>query len=330
MSGNNGKAVVIGASMAGLLAARALSERFADVTIVDRDTVADVSEPRKGVPQGRHTHALLARGREALEALFPGLSAEAFANGAVRVDLTSDVLWFNHGVYLASAPSGLLGFALSRPRLEAIVRNRLLALPNVRLIENCEAVAPAFDPAQGRVTGLNIQPRGGHQPGRELAADLVVDASGRGSRSPVWLEALGFARPREECVHVDLGYVTAQYRREPGQLPGKNAVVMAGCAPDWRCGAMVGQEDDRWMATLGGYAGDHPPTTPDGFLAFARTLQEPEVFDTLKDAELLSPPTPYHSSANLPDATNASRAFPRAISSSATPCAASTRSMARA
>jgi 2-polyprenyl-6-methoxyphenol hydroxylase-like FAD-dependent oxidoreductase len=130
-----GHAVVIGASMGGLLAARALADHFDQVTIVERDALPEFDEPRKGVPQGRHTHGLLTRGREVLEELFPGLSAELAAEGAVYGDVVDQVLWFNHGCYLRNAPSKLLGLLLSRPMLEGGVRRRLLKLDNVRLRE---------------------------------------------------------------------------------------------------------------------------------------------------------------------------------------------------
>ena len=110
-------AIVIGASMGGLLAARALADHYDEVTVLERDTLPEAHEPRKGVPQGRHAHGLLARGREVLDQLFPGLSEEMVAQGAVYGDVVDEVLWFNHGVYLLNAPSALLGLLVSRPML---------------------------------------------------------------------------------------------------------------------------------------------------------------------------------------------------------------------
>lgn len=217
----NGRAVVIGASMAGLAAARALADHFSEVTIVERDEVADTSEPRKGVPQGRHTHALLARGREILEQLFPGLSEEAYAAGAVRTDLTNEVLWFNHGVYLRNGPCDWVGLALSRPKLEGLVRRRLLALGNVSSLEGCDAIEPMFDAAQARVTGLRIQPRGRAETARDLPADLVVDASGRGSATPGWLKAMGFAEAREEVIKSISPTQPRNTAEDPGNFPAR-------------------------------------------------------------------------------------------------------------
>ena len=111
-------AIVIGASMRGLLAARALADHYNEVTVLERDALPEAHEPRKGVPQGRHAHGLLARGCEVLDQLFPGLSEEMVAQGAVYGDVVDQVLWFNHGVYLRNAPSTLLGLLISRPMLE--------------------------------------------------------------------------------------------------------------------------------------------------------------------------------------------------------------------
>ena len=126
-------AIVIGASMGGLLAARALADHYEEVTVLERDGLPEAHEPRKGVPQGRHAHGLLARGREVLDRLFPGLSEEMVAQGAVYGDLVDNVRWFNHGVYLLNVPSAMVGLLVSRPMLEDGVRRRLLQLPNVRL-----------------------------------------------------------------------------------------------------------------------------------------------------------------------------------------------------
>jgi len=136
------RAIVIGASMGGLLAARVLADYYGEVTVVERDALPEVYEPRKGVPQGRHAHGLLARGREVLEQLFPGFTEEMVARGATSGDIVDKVLWFNHGFYLCNSPSKLFGLAISRPMLEGNVRRRLLQLPNVRLRERCAVVEP--------------------------------------------------------------------------------------------------------------------------------------------------------------------------------------------
>ena len=183
-------AIVIGASMGGLLAARALADYYGQVIIVERDALPEGYEPRKGVPQGRHTHGLLARGREVLEDLLPGFTEEMVAQGATPGDIADKVLWFNHGFYLCNAPSKLLGLAISRPMLEGSVRRAVLQLQNVRLLERCAVLEPMIDRARGRVTGVRVQSQSGSDGTQTMNSDLVVDASGRGSpgcrRRRVW------------------------------------------------------------------------------------------------------------------------------------------------
>ena len=202
-------AIVIGAGMGGLLAARALSDYFDEVTVFERDALPDASDPRKGVPQARHTHGLLARGREVLEQLFPGFTEQMIAAGAVAADLVNDGLWFNYGVYLRNAPSKMLGLGVSRPALECWVRRRLLEFPNIRVQQRHDVVEPVFARDVGRVTGVRVKSRAVPDGAKTINADLVVDASGRGSSSPAWLDAFGFAKPVEEQVTVNVGYAAA-------------------------------------------------------------------------------------------------------------------------
>jgi len=293
------RAIVIGASIGGLLAARALADYYGEVTVAERDILPDDYEPRKGVPHGRHTHGLLARGREVLEELFPGFTEEMVGQGAATSDLVDKVLWFNHGFYLCNAPSKMLGLSISRPMLEGSVRRRVLQLPNVRLRERCDVLEPTFDRTPDRVTGVRVRSRDGLHSTQTMNADLVVDASGRGSSSPAWLDALGYPKPREEQIKINLGYATRQYRRLPEQLRGMRGAIIGACAPDWRFGAILAQEGDRWIVTLGGYLGDQPPTDDSGFIAFAQSLQKPEIFDVVRVAEPLCPLMPYQFSANL-------------------------------
>jgi 2-polyprenyl-6-methoxyphenol hydroxylase-like FAD-dependent oxidoreductase len=295
----NKRAIVIGASMGGLLAARALADHYGEVIVVERDALPDAYEPRKGVPQGRHAHGLLARGREVLEQLFPGFTEDMVAQGAACGDMAADVLWFNHGCYLRNAPSQLLALAISRPMLEAGVRRWLLQLPNVRLLQRCAVMEPTIDRDRGRVTGVQVQSRGDSDAAQEMSCDLVVDAGGRGSSTPDWLDAWGYQKPREELVKINLGYVTRQYRRLPDHLGGKFGAIIAACQPDWRFGGILSQEGDRWIVSLGGYLGDHAPMDENGFLDFARSLQKPEIFDVIRSAEPLCPLMSYQFNASL-------------------------------
>jgi 2-polyprenyl-6-methoxyphenol hydroxylase-like FAD-dependent oxidoreductase len=290
-------AVVIGASMGGLLAARALSDFFTRVTLVERDAFPAADTPRKGVPQGRHTHGLLARGRLVLEAFFPGLTHEIVASGGLRGDVANDVKWIGHNVTLAQAPSDMVGLLASRPMLEGHVRRRLLALPAVTAIEQCAVQGLAYDAALRRVTGIRV--RVADKAEETIAADLVVDASGRGSSSPAWLEALGYRRPASERIDIGIGYKTRLYRRHPSELGGKLGVVIAGSAPTWRNGVILAQENDTWTVSVGGFLGDDAPDDEERFLAYVASLPTREIHDVIARAEPLSDLIAYRYASNL-------------------------------
>lgn len=290
-------AIVIGASMGGLLAARALADFYAVVTVLERDTFPQSDIPRKGVPQGRHAHGLLARGRNVIEGFFPGWTDEVVAGGGVCGDIVADVNWIGHGVTLKSAPSHLVGLLASRPVLEGHVRRRLMALPNVRVIENCTVQDLIADDGKAAIKGVRARIGSGEE--HRITADLVVDASGRGSASPAWLESLGFVRPEEERIEIGLGYTTRHYRRRPTDLDGKKAVVVAGSGPNWRSGVILYQTEDRWIVSVGGYFGDHAPDDEQLFAAYAGSLPTSDIYDIVAHAEPLGDFVRYRYPANL-------------------------------
>jgi len=290
-------AIVIGASMGGLLAARALSDFYETVTVLERDHFPEQDVPRKGVPQGRHAHGLLARGREVIEALFPGWTDEVVASGGRRGDIAADVRWIGHGVSLKTAPSDLLGLLASRAVLEGHVRRRLFKLANVRAIAGASVQGLIASEGNSAIRGVRVRIEGG--PEQAMSADLVLDASGRGSLSPAWLEELGYIRPEEEKIEIGIGYTTRLYRRRPTDLGGKVAVVVAGSGPNWRNGAMLYQSDDCWIVSIGGYFGDAAPDDAQMFAAYAGSLPTQEIHDIVAHAEPLSDFASYNYSANL-------------------------------
>jgi 2-polyprenyl-6-methoxyphenol hydroxylase-like FAD-dependent oxidoreductase len=290
------RAVVIGASMAGLLAARALADFYGTVTVLERDAFPVADIPRKGVPQGRHAHGLLARGRSVIENFFPGWTDEVVASGGVRGDISGDVNWIGHGVTIKSAPSDLIGLLASRPVLEGHVRRRLLALSNVRAIENCAVQGLVASDDGAAVKGVRVRIGAIDQ---IIDADLVVDASGRGSSSPAWLESLGYTRPEEEKIEIGIGYTTRTYRRRPTDLNGKYAVVVAGSGPNWRNGVVLYQTEDSWIVSIGGFFGDIAPDDDLLFAAYAGSLPTSEIYDIVAHAEPLSGFVSYRYPANL-------------------------------
>ena len=289
---------IIGASIAGLIAARVLSDHFDHVTIFDRDTLPATCDNRKGVPQGGHGHGLLASGFTALKRLFPRLEQHLLDAGAVPGDIIGDVRWFQHGYYKAKFHSGLGGILLSRPLLENAIREQVRRIPNVKIASNVHVTGLVTDPDRRRVTALRVQQTGGVA--ASYPADLVVDASGRASRSPQWLDELGYRPPKTEAVEIGLGYTTRTFRRRPQDLNGDMGAVIAPLPPkQTRVGFILAMEDQRWIVSIGGWMGDHAPTDPEGYLNFARSLSRPDIYDVIKDAEPLTDAVTYAYPANL-------------------------------
>jgi 2-polyprenyl-6-methoxyphenol hydroxylase-like FAD-dependent oxidoreductase len=289
-------AVVLGGSIGGLLAARALSDAFDRVTVIERDSLAGTGQ-RKGVPQGHHAHAILAKGREVVEELFPGLTQDLAAAGALPIDLPNDLHWHNGPRPFRRAPSDLLALGLSRPALEDYLRARVRALSNVEVRGGHEAVGLVATDDRRVVTGATVI---GVDTGRpeDLAADLVVDATGRSNRSAVWLSRLGYDAPVEDTVKAGIVYATREYRRRP--LPSGLAGVVTGVSPAYPYGvALLPLEGDRWILTLAGFSDDVPPTDVAGFNDFACRFPIEDVHDIVHHAPPLTAPKPYRVPASV-------------------------------
>ncbi|MBI1880764.1 MAG: monooxygenase, partial [Chloroflexi bacterium] len=181
---------------------------------------------------------------------------------------------------------------------ESQVRTRLLALPNVRVVENCNALGLATTEDRSRVTGVRLMRRLTGSAEEILPADLVVDASGRGSRTPAWLESLGYPVPAEELVRAGMGYTSRLYRRKPEHLHGAKAINIMPTSEIKRGAVMLAQERDRWIVTIAGYPGDYPPADEPGFLEFTRGLPAPDIYEMIKNAEPLNDPLPARFPAN--------------------------------
>lgn len=272
------RAIVIGGSVAGLLAARALADRFHDVVLIERDALDEDGAQRRGIPQGRHTHVLLASGCRALESFFPGITRELVAAGAPSGDVAERVRWFVEGARLYCFTSGLDGLGMSRGLLERVVRGRIRNIPNIRVHDNAAVDGLAVSRDNRRIVGVTV--------GDDiLSADLVIDATGRGSRSPLRLKDIGYEAPHTETIGIELRYTTRLFRSRPNDLPGCDAVVVTPTPTSKRGGVIVRQENARWSVTLMTHFGDFPPQDLDGFIAFARALPASDIYDVIHDAE---------------------------------------------
>ncbi|MFB8765244.1 FAD-dependent oxidoreductase [Nocardiopsis alba] len=291
------RAVVLGAGMAGLLAARVLSETYERVVVVDRDALDGTPGARRGVPHGRHAHALLARGQQILEELFPGIEADLVASGVPSGDLAGDLRWYFRGRRLAPAHAGLTSLSATRPVLEEYVRGRVETLRNVEFMDRTAVRGPVSSRDRSRVVGVRVLPESGGE--STLEADLVVDATGRGSRAPVWLEELGYQRPQEDRIKVDLAYTTRHYHLRSDPYEGALSINPVAWPGNPRGAFFPRLADGSSMLSLTGVLGDHPPTDPEGFTAFARSLPAPEIHEAIKDAEALDDPVTFRFPASV-------------------------------
>ncbi|WP_433242524.1 FAD-dependent oxidoreductase [Streptosporangium sp. CA-135522] len=274
-------AIVLGAGISGLLAARVLTDFYDRVTLVERDALGGDGS-RKGVPQGFHAHSLLPRGLQILEELFPGLTGEMLAEGAVPYEMIVQLRMIIGGHEFAKMPTGDTGVSSTRPFLESHLLRRVRGLPNLATTDRSQVGGLAT--REGRVVGVRIAGDDGE---REIPADLVIDAMGRGGRTLAWLESMGFDRPQEETVKVEVAYAT-WYLRLPERALGEDRMIIVGTYPGRPKGAaLCAVEGDRWLVTLGGVAGVRPPVDPEGFFAWLDEVAPADVAAAVRAAEPL-------------------------------------------
>ncbi|MER5963594.1 FAD-dependent monooxygenase [Streptomyces sp. NPDC002057] len=293
-------AVVIGGSLAGLLAARVLAEHAERVTVVERDRLPEGPEARAGVPQGRHLHVLIEGGQQALDELLPGVLDELSALGAPKVGAPSDIVQWQNGKWFRRTPATTHHYTGPRPQLEWLVRQRVLADPRIELVEGTETVGLVGD--SSRVRGVRLRERGagaGKEP-RTLTADLVVDASGRSTRSADWLAGIGAEAPHEETLDTGLAYSTRVYR-VPVADPDTDAVgcyIVPNPAQTYG-GVVLPLGDGHHLVTLSGLRGEEPPTEEGAFEEYAKRLPHPMITDWLARAEPVSPVYGFRRTANI-------------------------------
>jgi 2-polyprenyl-6-methoxyphenol hydroxylase-like FAD-dependent oxidoreductase len=292
--------VVLGGGIAGLLAARVLADAYDQVTIIDRDVLTGAIDPRRAIPQGHHIHALLARGQQILDELFPGFTDELIAAGVPTGDFGTSLSWYFNGEMIRKTETGTLCVSSGRPVLEAHIRGRVQALPNVTFKERTDIRGLVASADQGRITGVRIIGQEAEATEETLEADLVVDASGRGSRTPRWLEELGYPSAVEERVTMDLTYTSCDFRAPlPYDPIGDDIALIPVATPAIRRGAIFGRLRDRYALSLTGILGDRPPTDHPGFLEYVKTLPVPEIYKAVCDAEPLGPPMTFRFPASI-------------------------------
>jgi 2-polyprenyl-6-methoxyphenol hydroxylase-like FAD-dependent oxidoreductase len=281
------RAVVIGAGMGGLTAARVLADHFERVLVLEGDALPSEPRDRHGVPQGRHVHALLAGGQRALAELFPGFEDSLARGGAVRLRVGLDIRVERPG--FDPFPQRDLGFdayAMSRPLVELMVRQRAQELKAIELRQGCRAQALVHRPDGAAVTGVRYTDPAGRT--ETVDADFVIDASGRGTPTLDALAALDRTPPDETTIGVDLGYASAVFEI-PDDAPRdwKGVFCFPGAGRASRGSLMLPLEGHRWICTVGGRHGDLPPGDEAGFMEYARALRAPTIYNVIKHAKRL-------------------------------------------
>ncbi|MGH7913934.1 MAG: FAD-dependent oxidoreductase, partial [Candidatus Binataceae bacterium] len=282
--------VVIGGSMAGLMSAAVLADYFDTITVFERDRIEDRPVLHKSVPQGNHIHALLLGGQHVMSMLYPGFTEDLKRLGAVRFRPGIDVAFYGpngkgyNGTQSVKEPRdlGFEGHIMSRGLLEYYVRRRTMALANVKLETDSTIEGLIHD--SGRVRGVRRNHATAAQ--SSVEADLVVDAGGRNSHASRWMLEMGVPAPEETTVGVDFAYTSTKYRKPDLNHESEPLLLVGGPPPEHKRAAGLFEIEDRtWHVSLAGRFGDYPPTDEAGFLAFAKSLPSPRLYELIKDAE---------------------------------------------
>ncbi|MEU4768028.1 FAD-binding protein [Actinosynnema sp. NPDC023794] len=295
-------AVVLGGGMAGMLAAAALAEHVDRVTVVESDRFPDGPLPRKGLPQGHHFHMFMGGGVDALDELLPGTSDLLYAAGAHRRRMGDEFLGVSMHGWSRPYDGRAYVLAASRHLLDHVVRGRVLSHPAIDVVEGTKAIGLVGDAA--RVTGVRLESRADQDADRAertLAADVVVDATGRGSRAPVWLEALGLPKVAEDLQDAGFAYAGRTYEAPAALADGFPAILVqadSGTGRPGRGAGLLPNEDGKWIVSMIGTKGAQPPTDEEGYLAFARSLQDPLVAELMAAARPLTEIRAYRGLVN--------------------------------
>ena len=288
-------ALIIGAGVAGLTAAGALSESFDRVTIVERDALPDGPAHRKGVPQAHQTHVLMPLGRQCVEDLFPGFTEDMNKAGVPVTDVVREMVYWGPWGWRARASSTIRTINATRPLIDHVLRTRVRALPNVEIVEGA-AMGLTNSEDRNTITGVQIDSAQGR---RELDADLVVDAGGRGSRTAAWLEEIGYEQPSELTVSTNCGYSSRLVRVPEDALPPEVTLAVSLPYPGHHRGAhLFRQENDVWNLTALGMNKDYPPRGEEGFIEFISDAWTPYIGEVAGRCEPVSGVKHYRFSRN--------------------------------
>jgi 2-polyprenyl-6-methoxyphenol hydroxylase-like FAD-dependent oxidoreductase len=307
------QAVVVGAGIAGLTAARVLADHFDRVIVLERDRLPTGIACRKGTPQARHLHLLLMGGQRALCELFPDFARDLAQAGAVLIRNGLDLRWEYPGYDpFPQRNLGLDSYAISRPLIEMLIRRRVAESASVVLRQRCRVEEFVASPDRTSVVAVRARHVDGHS--ETVPADVVVDASGQGTPTLALLKSAGFPLPEETAIRVELGY-SSVVLRVPDDVPRdwKGVMTLPQAPEDRRGGAILPLEGNRWIATLAGRFSEKPPADATSFLDFARQLRTPTIFNAIKHAKLIGRVNRYRFLASTYRHFETLKVFPRGL-----------------
>lgn len=275
-------AIVLGASMAGLLAARILADAYDSVIIIERDDLPDQPVPRSGVPQGYHVHVLLEAGRATITDLFPGYGEDLIDGGALIINVGKEQRHYEKGDYITAPATRMELYCASRPLIETTVRNHLTEMDGLTIRSNSQFTEYKTDATNNSVEGVRVRDGGDET---TLDADLVVDATGRASRTPRWLSNNGYQKPPVEEVSIDFEYSSIRLERPSDD---RRMIFAPQSPPRTHAGAVFPIENDEWLVTLGGMHDTTPPSDPEGFEEYATQLPAEEIREIIANHDRVS------------------------------------------
>ncbi|PHD47350.1 glutamate synthase [Bacillus toyonensis] len=278
------KAIVIGGSMAGKFAAKALSTSFKEVIILEVGDKWDGKASRKRVPQSDHPHVLLKGGEKAIEELFPTITNELIKAGSIINNFTRDLKWHQFGLWKQPFIGEIHMIQQSRPLLEWHIQKRIDQISNITITYKTLVNGLLVDGKLNKVCGVKVKYlETGMQ--EEVHADIVIDASGFGSKSMEWLREYEI-EVQEEKVRIDLFYATKMFQLKENEELDCCNMLMSPSFPENPYGVLIQTiEDNRYFVTFSGYANEKAPQTDDEFYDFAENLSISNVTDFLNKAE---------------------------------------------
>jgi 2-polyprenyl-6-methoxyphenol hydroxylase-like FAD-dependent oxidoreductase len=285
-------AIVVGAGLGGVSAARVLSDYFDEVMILDRDELTVDTIARPGVPQAKHPHLLLGGGLKALENLFPGFGNELMEAGAEPIDPGFDSLYeFPGRDVCPKVKLNWSTYSMTRPLIEHILRRQVERLGNIKVRGGCRVLNIVGESNVHAATGIQCQMVDGSR--ETLKSDLIVDASGNGSLTLEFLKSTGRRPPVETNLGVNIRYASALFERSPILNGYKTVSSLPSERGQTRGGLIVPAENSTNQVVLSGRGKDIPPTDGDEFLSYARQLSTLTIYNAIKNAKRLTDITPF-------------------------------------